>query len=103
MAAIVSEVHLRGTEKCKCQLTLREQTKSENKLKECRAFFLLTLEQLKTKNTTAHMPATVSSFNLEMSQKRKCQQTLREQTKSEEKLWEWQTKFFQLTLEQLKN
>jgi hypothetical protein len=56
--------------KTQCQLTLTEKGENSGH------FFIFTLEQLKTKNTTAHTPAIVSLLLLKGTQKCKCQLTL---------------------------
>jgi hypothetical protein len=70
MLAIVSAVHLNGTQ----NTVSTDLNRKKGKILDI--FFIFTLEQLKTKNTTAHMPAIVSSLHLKGTQKCKCQLTL---------------------------
>ncbi len=52
---------------------------------------------MKTKNTTVHMPAIVSSVHLKRNEKCKCVLTLTNKQKNEKK-WECCTKYFSLGL-----
>jgi hypothetical protein len=78
---IGSSVHLKESYKCKCTVTVSEQTQKEC----CSIHFTAHPRTMKTKNTTVHMLATVSSVHLKANEKCKCVLALTSKQKNEKK------------------